>query len=346
MQQKTVKRFAAAALTLALCAAFSACGQKQGTLASFEWAIEPQYEFEKVEPVLDSAAMLEGTVCAAPGEAGYYLAQTARGWGVLDTATGRLAAEGAFPQQPYRCGMGHLHGQDTGNAYEREQKYNAQLAALGSTFEIGGGHCETICSYRLEPESGEVFFVQSNGVGGGADICPVAKAQNGFDGLLAVTQGEWHDDEMNGGSFLGKKPGSLYAVASKTGELLTGFVYDAAGMAGPELIAVQKDGRWGYVNGEGKEVVPCGYEGFWGAAGAWDGAAETYVYGPANYPAPCTEGCVVVKKDGETGVLRADGSVLLAFGEVEDAAPAQGGLLWVKTGGRWGALRLPAGAAD
>ena len=112
-------------------------------------------------------------------------------------------------------------------------------------------------------------------------------------------------------------------------------------MAGPELIAVQRGGKWGYVNGEGREVIPCEYEGFWGPRWQWSEAAGGLVCEEANYPAPCTGGCVVVKKDGETGVLRADGSVLLAFGQVEDAAPAQGGLLWVKTEGRWGALRLP-----
>ena len=51
---------------------------------------------------------------------------------------------------------------------------------------------------------------------------------------------------------------------------------------------------------------------------------------------------MVVKQNGQTGVLNADGSWLLKMGEVEDAAPAFGGLLWVKTEGKWGAVKLPS----
>ena len=331
-----------AALLLAA-SLLAGCGGKEGALDGFVWAIEPRYEFERVEPVLDADPMEAGTAGTAPGEAGYYLAKTGSGWAVLDTADGGLALEGAFPHQPYRCGMGHLYGPDAQYSGEQEKEYNAQLAALGSTFRMEVGHGGRSREYFWAPGKEAVY--EACMVEGSFLWTALAELSPPVQTLLPVRRGAlradfpWHDPPTWEDMEL--EENGLYAVASPAGGLLTDFVYENAGMAGPELIAVQRGGKWGYVNGEGREVIPCEYEGFWGPRWQWSEAAGGLVCEEANYPAPCTGGCVVVKKNGETGVLRADGSVLLAFGQVEDAAPAQGGLLWVKTEGRWGALRLP-----
>ena len=113
-------------------------------------------------------------------------------------------------------------------------------------------------------------------------------------------------------------------------------------MGTDEAIAVCKEGKWGYVDTAGKEIVPCEYEPFWGVSWGWnEETGEQQVDARGVYPAPFTQDCVVVKQDGQTGVLKADGSWLLKMGEAEDAAPAFEGLLWVKTGGKWGAVKLP-----
>ena len=83
-----MKRFAALALAAALAAGLAGCGGS-GTLKSMDWAIEPAYEFEAVEPVADTATLDAGVVSDRPGEAGYYLAKTAAGWGVLCEAAAR-----------------------------------------------------------------------------------------------------------------------------------------------------------------------------------------------------------------------------------------------------------------
>ena len=49
---------------------------------------------------------------------------------------------------------------------------------------------------------------------------------------------------------------------------------------------------------------------------------------------------MVVKKDGETGLLYRDGSVLIDFGEFEDMVPAYNNELWVKQDGLWGIIDL------
>ena len=112
-------------------------------------------------------------------------------------------------------------------------------------------------------------------------------------------------------------------------------------MGTDEAIAVCKEGKWGYVDTAGREIIPCEYDAFWGVRWEWNEASGKSEPVTGIYPAPFTEGCVVVKRDGQTGVLKADGSWLLKPGQVEDAAPAFGGLLWVKTEGKWGAVELP-----
>lgn len=85
-----MKRLAALALAAVLGLSLSGCGA--GTLRSMKWAIEPAGEFEAVEPVADTATVAAGMVSRRPGEAGYYLAQSPAGWGVLNAASGDVAA--------------------------------------------------------------------------------------------------------------------------------------------------------------------------------------------------------------------------------------------------------------
>ena len=168
---------------------------------------------------------------------------------------------------------------------------------------------------------------------------PLAEIE-GLPGLIPVQKGALVPDEEGWAQIVTEGEG-LFAVATSDGELLTDFVYENACMGTGEAIAVCKEGRWGYVDASGSEIVPCEYEPFWGVRWEWNEAAGKNEPVTGVYPAPFTGGCVVVKKGGETGVLKAGGSWLLKPGEVEDAAPAFDGLLWVKTGGRWGALALP-----
>ena len=332
------KRFAALAAALAL--ALTGCGGA-GTLKSMEWAIEPAYEFEAVEPVADPDSTTPPTVARKPGEAGYYLVRTGEGWGVLDVRTGNTAAEGAFEEPPSRCGLGHLFDPGSASlqwedkaAYDR---FNDELEALGTSYRLEVGHGGGT-DYFLADETGAVTAV---GVSeNGFNVRPVAEVE-GLPGLIPVRRGAVVPTD-DGWEKIVWDEGERFAAATSHGELLTDFVYENACMGTDEAIAVCKEGKWGYVDTAGKEIVPCEYEPFWGVSWGWnEETGEQQVDARGVYPAPFTQGCVVVKQNGQTGVLKADGSWLLKMGEAEDAAPAFGGLLWVKTEGKWGAVKLP-----
>lgn len=334
------KRFAALALTAALAAGLTGCGGA-GTRKGMEWAIEPTYEFEAVEPVADMALMTPYTVTRQPGETGYYLVRTGEGWGVLNVLTGETAAVGAFVRQPMACGMGHLYDPDSASLQwedkEAYDRFNAELEAIGTSFRLEVGHGGGSVFF-LADEAGQVSATSNSEVGTGH---PALSSLKNLPGLLPVRQGRAVPTDDGWDEIVIERDG-LYAVAASDGTLLTDFVYEAACMAADEAIAVCKEGKWGYVDAAGSEIIPCEYDAFWGVRWEWNAATGKEEPVTGVYPAPFTEGCAVVKQGGKTGVLKADGSWLLEMGEVEDAAPAYGGLLWVKTGGKWGALRLPA----
>jgi hypothetical protein len=70
-------------------------------------------------------------------------------------------------------------------------------------------------------------------------------------------------------------------------------VYDDAGTFREGLAVVQKNGKYGYINREGVEVVPCVYDGAWGFS----------------------EGLARVRKNGKWGYINREGVEYFEDGE-------------------------------
>ena len=262
-----MKRLAALALAAVLGLSLSGCGA--GTLRSMKWAIEPAGEFEAVEPVADTATVAAGMVSRRPGEAGYYLAQSPAGWGVLNAASGDVAASAAFVTQPVRCGAGHLYDQ---GLYEGERWYDweiledldAQLESIGTSYRMEVGHGGGSNRF-LADEAGAVSAVSFGEAS--MTIRPLAEIE-GLPGLIPVQQGtlraDWTGEDPATWEDFALEHDGRFAVAASDGTLLTDFVYEAACMGTDEAIAVCKEGKWGYVDTAGREIIPCEYDAFWG----------------------------------------------------------------------------------
>ncbi len=115
--------------------------------------------------------------------------------------------------------------------------------------------------------------------------------------------------------------------------------YTDAGCFSFGYAAVEADGKWGYIDDTGREVIPCVYD-----------PAPDYGYPadpangrdliPAAYPSTC--GTAVVFKDGKCGLISMDGTLLIGFGVFDNMAPAYGDQMWVKTAEGWRLLDLAA----
>lgn len=130
----------------------------------------------------------------------------------------------------------------------------------------------------------------------------------------------------------------FYAYAASDGTLLTDFVYRGVGDFSDGLSACSLDGKnWGYIDETGTPVTDFIYEPVW----LTNQDSESYTsYWEKPQAYPCTDDTIVVRKDGEYGLLYRDGTTLIEFGELEAMAPSWNHQLWAKQDGLWGLIDL------
>lgn len=133
-----------------------------------------------------------------------------------------------------------------------------------------------------------------------------------------------------------------YALYSQ-GNICTDFIYDACGSKGDcDLLAVSKDGKWGYVSGA-SEVIPIQYDATWNRYTSNEIDAENieasagtdeFCYAPAN-------GYIPLRQGEKWELEDYDGKVIISFGEFEEILPVNSyKRCWVKKDGKWGAIKI------
>ena len=123
-----------------------------------------------------------------------------------------------------------------------------------------------------------------------------------------------------------------YAVCSNE-ELVTDFIYDLCGAEADGLLAVKQDGKIGYINSEGKTVIPLEYDSSWEAYCPYGGEEEPFAYA-------VSEGCVPLAKDGVWEMRDTEGNLVIYPGAFEEILPLYDGKCWVKKDGKWGVIAL------
>lgn len=327
---KAVCRMIAAGLLLALLAG---CGAGQ---SSYEWAVEPQLQADKIEPLaVSGGGMLEGSL--PEGEALLALCAAQKGglWGLVDGHTGEWVVEPRFSQHPTLCPDGHLLAAGLDGTLLSDPELDRQLAAYDPDLQTEPGHGGLGVEYVWDEEAGQVRRHSWNESGAES---PILEPDTTGE-LLPVRQGIWEYNQLEGAQVMKAQPKSLYAVATADGKLLSDFVYEQARPGSGGLIAVEKKGKWGYLNGQGKLAIPCKYDGVWGQSADRDVQGNDSAVWQRIWPAPCLEAGVVVRKGGEYALLSSEGKKLIGFGTYQALAPAPDGLVWAKQNGLWGLLR-------
>ncbi len=131
-----------------------------------------------------------------------------------------------------------------------------------------------------------------------------------------------------------KKQGGAYEPTGKYGLFvnqvnLTGMIYTGAGYYCDGLIAFESNGKWGYLDSNGRTIIPFEYDAVWGynALGGKDTPYESF------------EDCITVTKNKKFGILTSTGDVLVPL-MFDDATPVVNGKAFVKTQGKWGVLKV------
>ena len=135
-------------------------------------------------------------------------------------------------------------------------------------------------------------------------------------------------------------PNGLYAIYNN-GQLVTDFIYEECGSESAGVLAVKKDGKWGYVRTDGTEVIPAEYDGSW--MGYEVETMEDGTYGASitdSYCYAASEGYIVLVKDGVWEMRDTDGNLVMPGGVFEEMRPVYDGRCWVKKNGKWGVIQI------
>ena len=141
-------------------------------------------------------------------------------------------------------------------------------------------------------------------------------------------------------------PKGKYAIAYQS-KLLTDFIYDECGSFAEGLLAVKRNGKWGYVDIHGEEIISCEYDD------SWQGHFEKYIleldesgdiikseFVIIGYAYAASEGTVVLRKGFAWKLTDLKGNIILPEGEFEAIRPVYQGKCWVKKDGKWGVIQL------
>lgn len=156
---------------------------------------------------------------------------------------------------------------------------------------------------------------------------PVGRLYEKYTGSEKDQNGNWLSLE----EWL-KNSGSKYAIWNH-GELVTDFIYDECGSVGSGLLAVKKDGKWGYVDEEGNEIIKPEYDASWQQYTSENCTVKEFCYA-----ASC--GYVPLVKDGVWELRNTKGDLVIAPSAFEVIRPVYDGKCWVKRNGKWGVISL------
>ena len=137
-----------------------------------------------------------------------------------------------------------------------------------------------------------------------------------------------------------------YGIGNKDGIVVPCEYDDACMNIGDNIIALKKNGKWGYFNQEGKQIIDFICEpfeqkvpdAFWGKY-SWDNEST-------DYPFVSTDGYIPVKIEGKCGYYNTNGEEVIPCGTFEEVRPVHNGLVWVKKDGLWGVIRLEESGSE
>ncbi len=136
-----------------------------------------------------------------------------------------------------------------------------------------------------------------------------------------------------------------YAIA-KDGRLITDFIYEECGAFQDGLIAVKKNGKWGYLDKDGKEVIPFSYDASWkqfyqtAVLNREDSEYQNIEFRQIDFAYGASGGYVVLCRDGRYSLADTRGREVIPENEFEAIRPVYEGKCWVKQHGKWGVICL------
>lgn len=116
------------------------------------------------------------------------------------------------------------------------------------------------------------------------------------------------------------------------GKLVSDFIYDASGYTSDGLIAVKKNGKWGYIDQDGNTVIPFEYDA------SWKGFQSSRENEEFSYSA--SGGYINLVKNNKWELRDIKGNLIIPSGAFDQILPVINNKCWVKKDGKWGVISL------
>lgn len=131
-----------------------------------------------------------------------------------------------------------------------------------------------------------------------------------------------------------------FGISNKT-DILVPCEYDNGCMNDSgEIVALEKDGKWGFFNKNGKQIIDFVCDSMENKRLFDDWCPYGFAYNQSKYPYLATEGYIPVKINGKCGYYDTQGNEIIPCGTFEEVRPVHNGLAWVKQDGKWGVIKL------
>ena len=130
-----------------------------------------------------------------------------------------------------------------------------------------------------------------------------------------------------------------YGIANNSG-LVVDCIYDDACMnIDDNIIALEKNGKWGYLNKDGTQVIDFVCEPFESKIldVMW---LHNHDDENVQHPYLSSYSYIPVKINGQCGYYDTQGNEVIPCGTFEEVRPVHNGLAWVKKDGKWGVIQL------
>lgn len=290
----------------------------------YEWYIEPSVECDDIFYLKESVGSLN---------------ETHRQWmnpyAVIksDTEYGIIDMEGQTIVEPGECSsISNFYGSYL--LQYKEEKYEPLFHQMWG-------------QYYLD-EKGSVQPLQGIGSGGPElayyykdglrDVWDMGTSSDELKTAIPIKRSDIIIDEKAGYDRIGywEALEGDYAIYNENA-LVTDYIYEECGSEACNILAVCKEGKWGYVNDEGEEIIPCQYDASWNHysyewADAED-AVEEYCYA-------VSENYIPLCRDGRWELRDVENKCLIPPGVFDEICPVYDGKCWVKKDGKWGVIAL------
>lgn len=304
--------------------------EEQKNTVSYHWIVEPTIEADDIYYVKDEGENIEDPSNISKQQVyGPYAAIKRDDAIGLIAMDGNLVVETEYKDIQYYYGRYLLRSKEliSYGEYQIECDLFSWNDSYGLQMEDGLGgpgkgvfyYCNNL--YNIQDDNGmfEVYIPE--------EAMPVLISEEKYAGYDCT--GLWGQAWIDS---LEKKYGIYYQ-----GKLVSKKVYDECGSESEGLLAVCKDGKWGYVNQNGEVIIPIEYDS------NWDKYCTGGMIGESTYAEFCyaaSDGYIVLCKDGKWELRDIEGKVAIPSGKFEVIRPVYQGKCWVKQDGKWGVIEF------